>query len=266
MVNRPETRKIAGHGRLIAGTVDAMSNENPDVPAEVVEAPAEEAVAAEEVLPSPTPPAEVEGGGAQTPESPDAGADAGQEAEAPASDVTPADEAVEVTEVEPEPVAPTMDELLARTDVTIPVPAGVFGEVHPGDTDGLSFFVVRQLGLGDGGRYEGAAVEFIKQKQSESGIEPTGIVSWPTWALILPDVTRQSMGQPVQMLMTAMGKPAFTSYDDDFEQEIRALQEEHNLPVTGYVDGETWRVIGNAGVDLIEEVDEVEEVPAMPES
>lgn len=103
------------------------------------------------------------------------------------------------------------------------------GVVVPGAVDGLAALVVRSLGMGDSGRYEGGAVAQVKQRQSEAGLEPNGVVAGATWALVLRKPKLGEQGHEVRILRTLYGLDPDLGYDEELAAIVAPDASSENL-------------------------------------
>lgn len=67
-------------------------------------------------------------------------------------------------------------------------------------------------------------------------------------APVLPTtiLRKGAMGAERVLLMQLLGLRATHFYDDEVVEMVKAIQENHNLPVTGCVDQFTWQAIANS--------------------
>lgn len=95
----------------------------------------------------------------------------------------------------------------------------------------------------------------VKSFQSRRGIPTTGMVGPLTWNALLapvdsglggqPSVQQGSTGEAVRLLQTRLGMSQVTGYFGPITfAYVRALQKAAGRPVTGVVDGATWRKVG----------------------
>lgn len=111
------------------------------------------------------------------------------------------------------PAAPTEGDQTAPAAPDQPAPADApdaaadqppdtdaIGTVRPGDRDGLAALVVRSIGMGDSGLYDGAAVDEVKRRQEDAGLEADGVVAGDTWGLILRTPKLGQTGHEVLIL------------------------------------------------------------------
>lgn len=165
---------------------------------------------------------------------------------------TPSAEAVPAAEVAPAEVvtkAEAIEHALAvEKFVTKTKALGAvcpIGAVNPGDVGGLASTVVRLIGQGDGGVYDGPAVDEIKFRQSMAGMENTGIVSGKTWSLILPviGVGVGAQGEVRAILMRLLGRRATGQFDLSLADQIVDLQIDKGIVPTGTTTAETWAAL-----------------------
>lgn len=145
--------------------------------------------------------------------------------QASAAAPTPGGDAAAVP-VQDESSAPAAVDYVSEEQVVavpMPNPADAFGAVFPGQhvhENGLVGLVGRSLGMGDIDTYNDAAVAQVKARQSEAGLEPTGVVYGETWALILDEVGPGSRGHAVTMLRNALGLRPGVDYDVALESAL----------------------------------------------
>jgi murein L,D-transpeptidase YcbB/YkuD len=116
------------------------------------------------------------------------------------------------------------------------------GVVSPDTGGDLAALVNRSLGQGDTTTYGPVSVRLVKQLQEAAGLEPDGIVSGQTWALILRTLKPGAMGQEVQILRRLLDLNWWGAFDDEVLDALGAAG--HGAAV---VDEHVWSLlIGNA--------------------
>ena len=156
----------------------------------------------------------------------------------PAAEVAPAEV---VTKAEAIEHALAVEKFVTKT--TSPGAVCPIGTVSPGDVGGLASTVVRLIGQGDGGVYDGPAVDEIKFRQSMAGMENTGIVSGKTWSLILPVISMGAQGEVRAILMRLLGRRATGQFDPTLADQIVDLQIDKGIVPTGTTTAETWAAL-----------------------
>jgi hypothetical protein len=86
--------------------------------------------------------------------------------------------------------------------------------VNVGDTDGWAQYVLRLLDLGEG-EYNADAAALVAELQEANGLEPDGVVSGATWALILPEGPVAELDAHAKAALWSLGGTDLERVDTD---------------------------------------------------
>lgn len=104
-------------------------------------------------------------------------------------------------------VAPEVDEL---NEITLD-PVAI---VNVGDTDGWAQYVLRLLDLGEG-EYNSDAAALVAELQDANGLEPDGVVSGATWAVLLPEKAVADLDEHAKAILWSLGGSDLERVDAD---------------------------------------------------